>query len=79
MVKYRENQEVEVLYPSCWRRAKIIRYEPYVHGAHEPDRYLVRYTDGTLAIFNSDKIREYDITRHKGWDGCEEERIAATD
>jgi hypothetical protein len=32
---------------------------------------------GSRAVFDANHIRNYDITRNKGWDGCEEERTPA--
>ena len=77
MANFKEGQEVEVAPYSIyggWRKAKI---DADILG--QGLTYQVIFHDGHRGVFDASNIRDYDITRHKGWDGCEEDRTPATD
>ena len=60
--QFHVGQDVEVAPLSemfgAWRKAKVVNYEPYFHGAHEPDRYFVQFHDGTRGVFDAEHIRD---------------------
>lgn len=79
MIKFKQGQEVEVTEgKGVWRKGKIAEIVGYMEPYHHW-QVVVEFPGGSFTMADAEHIRDYDITRNKGWDMYEGERIPATD